>query len=553
MVHISRSSAVAGLAAVLLAAAIPAASAAVSGPAARSGTAEAAAPGTIRPHGTVTSTVWGGYEATGTRNQYESVSASWVQPWVICSTGADAATWVGLDGATSGDPGSEQAGVEAQCSGTAASYFAFYELPDCATVDVGSVLPDDEISASVTSDAADYYTFDLHDVTQNWDRNYQVVATTSPLDESAEAIVSAGPTSTGPLADYGFQGFSNLTINGDANPSAQNAQQVDLINQNAVDEYTSPVTASGSFSVSYGIDEVAAKPLISFQTRSPQNQLVDNWSSLGQESLGQTILRNTSPSLALMPDGGFEEAIMTAYKTLVIVGTDLTVNTGLPVAGGASPVIAVDSSGTLEVAFEHSDGQLWLYTVAGGGQNQGRSMVGSSTPAITVVPGGFEVAYTAGNGVLTEFGAAGSFNSGSVLVRGGTNPGIAALATGGFESVFEDGAGYLVEGTTSGFTVTPDVMAGATNPAVTGLAGGGYEIAYVDNSLQLRLVGSIPESVSETVLTNTAPAIAAVGGSFMAVYENGSSDMVQWSPGNGDVVQLYAEMAGTSTYPAIAD
>jgi hypothetical protein len=562
-VHISRSLTALGLAAALLAAA-PAVSAAAPGPGAHPARppAAATAPRTVRPQNPPTSADWAGAQATGSDGQYTSVSAQWVQPWVICSSGADEATWVGLDGSSTYGSGAEQAGTEAECSGTSTSYYAFYQLPLYGLVSIRSVLPDDEMYASVSSGAPGHVNITVEDITQNWTYTASPVAVTSPAFASAEAIVSAGPNSTGTLAEYGFQGFSNLTVNGDANPVAAGAQALDLSNSGSINEYASPVTTTGGFSVSYGIDEVTGKPLISFQTSAPQNQLVDDWSELGQMFLGQTILRNTSPSLALLPDGGFEEAIMTAYKTLVVVGTDFTFNTGLPVAGGSSPVIAANSSGLFEVVFEHSDGVLWTYTISNHGQPATvppRSMVGSSTPTIVALSGGgFEIAYTANTGTLDLLGPAGDPTSGSVLVRGGTNPGLAALTTGGVEAVFEDSSGDLVEGTGSGFSApTGFTMAGATNPVATAVPGGGFEIAYINTSLQLCDISSANPGTSsnstQVVLTNTAPGIAYTSNGLLIVYENDNGYLVTWYLNTTPVPQDYADMAGTSTYPAIAD
>src|SRR6185369_1208757 len=63
--------------------------------------AHAVAPRLINHHWNSTSTNWAGYAVAGSR--YTSVSASWTQPAVSCtSTNTWSSFWVGLDGYNSG-------------------------------------------------------------------------------------------------------------------------------------------------------------------------------------------------------------------------------------------------------------------------------------------------------------------------------------------------------------------------------------------------------------------------------------------------------------------
>src|SRR5436190_4132645 len=76
-------------------------------------------------HGT--SSNWSGYAAFGTPGSFNSVSASWVQPSVTCtSKNTYSSYWVGLDGYNSSTV--EQLGTEADCSSGAAKYYAWYEM-----------------------------------------------------------------------------------------------------------------------------------------------------------------------------------------------------------------------------------------------------------------------------------------------------------------------------------------------------------------------------------------------------------------------------------------
>jgi len=172
------------------------------------------------PHGTrihrvshSTSTNWAGYSATGAR--FTSVSASWKQPAVTCTSAtAYSSFWVGLDGDTSNTV--EQTGTDADCSGSTPQYYAWYEMYPKFPVNLrGTVRPGDHLSASVTTDGSGRFTLTITDSTQGWTNTTNARLKSAKL-ASAEVIAEAPSSSGGvlPLANFGTVSFSGAKANG---------------------------------------------------------------------------------------------------------------------------------------------------------------------------------------------------------------------------------------------------------------------------------------------------------------------------------------------------
>jgi hypothetical protein len=177
--------------------------------------------GPMIPGGTrsdqATSSNWSGYAAVGSK--YKSVSASWVQPGVTCTSGTQlAGFWVGLDGAS--DKTVEQTGDADQCSGGAASYFAWYEMYPGGSHNYSSpVKPGDHMSASVTYTGGGNFTLKISDATQGW--THTVHKSLSSAKRSSAEIIIETPccTSSGhfyPLAHFAKVTLTNATVDGSA-------------------------------------------------------------------------------------------------------------------------------------------------------------------------------------------------------------------------------------------------------------------------------------------------------------------------------------------------
>ncbi len=166
---------------------------------------------------------WAGYvvgsSSQNAAEQFSSVSGSWVEPSVKCTTGQGySAFWVGLGG-SGGQSGSlEQVGTEADCtSGGSGDYFAWYELVPSAPVKLDlAVRPGDQVSGRVTVSGSQV-TVALSDSTAGTSvaRTLQM---SNPDVSSAEWIAEA-PSSCDqtsncqplPLADFGMVNFTGAS------------------------------------------------------------------------------------------------------------------------------------------------------------------------------------------------------------------------------------------------------------------------------------------------------------------------------------------------------
>ena len=162
---------------------------------------------------TVTSSNWAGYAANG--STYTSVTATWVQPAVKCTSGDQyAAFWTGLDGYSSASV--EQTGSEADCVGKTADYYAWSEMyPDAPVIYSNTLKPGDKVTASVTFSGTNKYVLTFTDTTQGW--SHATTKTASGLARSsAEVIVEAPSGSTGvlPISGFGTIDFTGCMVNG---------------------------------------------------------------------------------------------------------------------------------------------------------------------------------------------------------------------------------------------------------------------------------------------------------------------------------------------------
>ena len=173
---------------------------------------------TSRPgHFVIQSLNWAGYAANRAHTTFRHVSASFPVPYLNCqgSTPSYSSHWVGLDGL--GSSSVEQVGIEADCSGSTAQYYAWYEMyPKLVTV-VFPVRAGNAVQASVTYERPGRkFVLMLRDMTSG--RHLTRIlkcAAKACLRSSAEVISEAPSNATGgilPLADYRAEGFSSITL-----------------------------------------------------------------------------------------------------------------------------------------------------------------------------------------------------------------------------------------------------------------------------------------------------------------------------------------------------
>jgi hypothetical protein len=195
------------------------------------------------------STNWSGYAAdSGT---YTSVSSSWTQPTVSCTSDGIVAFWIGLDGW--GSSTVEQDGTGVDCTSGSPQYFAWWETyPANDIQEYGDyVAPGDSLTSTVTDEGGGTYDMVLTDNTQGWTENNPVSASGS--DASAEIIAEAvtSGSSVTPLPDFGSINFTGSQIDGSTMENS-GAQAIDMIDSNGnVIASTGASDGQGDFTVTY--------------------------------------------------------------------------------------------------------------------------------------------------------------------------------------------------------------------------------------------------------------------------------------------------------------
>ena len=166
----------------------------------------------------VESSNWSGYAATGGTGSFTSVSASWVQPSLTCTSKTTYSSyWVGLDGYS--NSALEQTGTEADCIGGKAEYGAWWEvLPASESAYSVTVKAGDSLSASVVDNGNGTFTMKLTDSTEGWSKSTTADGSSGYQDSSAEVIAEATDVngSIAKLSDFGTVNFSGATADGNS-------------------------------------------------------------------------------------------------------------------------------------------------------------------------------------------------------------------------------------------------------------------------------------------------------------------------------------------------
>ena len=218
--------AVAGLAGLMIYAAVPAGRAATA-PAGRGQAVhthpDIFVPGASTTGGTSHSHNWAGYAAIPEHpgGSFRYVEATFTVPSVDCATANTFSVhWVGLDGFSTSTV--QQDGIEANCNGTTPVYAAWWETyPANQIQPVSSVKisPGDAVTASVYYNASagshhDMYNFVLTDVSNGQSFNrWESCGGPSCKNSSAE-VISEAPSSASvlPLADFGIISPVNVHV-----------------------------------------------------------------------------------------------------------------------------------------------------------------------------------------------------------------------------------------------------------------------------------------------------------------------------------------------------
>jgi hypothetical protein len=199
---------------------------------------------------------WSGYIRGG--SSFTSASGSWTVPTLTSTHDGYSSTWVGIDGATSGDSYLIQTGTEADVSGGRRAYRAWWEVitpSDEAPETLFSNLvinPGDSVSASVAKSSSGRWTMRLVDNTSG--HSAQHTAAFAGTGKSAEWIQEDtdvnGYISTAP--DWGSVTFRHLRLDG-ANPALAPAEAVDIVDSQGTREASTgaPTTSGDGFTVTW--------------------------------------------------------------------------------------------------------------------------------------------------------------------------------------------------------------------------------------------------------------------------------------------------------------
>jgi hypothetical protein len=172
----------------------------------------------------VTSANWSGYVAqTKSGNGFSSVSGSWVQPRVSCSSGGGHSSfWVGLGGSGQSSQSLEQVGTATDCkAGGGADHYAWYELVPAAPVRLGlTISPGDHLTGKVSVKGTSV-TVSLTDsttgqsATKSLQMNDPDVSSAEWIAEAPSSCDQVGNCRPLPLGDFGTVRFSHATATSD--------------------------------------------------------------------------------------------------------------------------------------------------------------------------------------------------------------------------------------------------------------------------------------------------------------------------------------------------
>jgi hypothetical protein len=168
--------------------------------------------------------IWAGYRATG--QQFESVTATWVQPKApaIWFGKRQVAIWVGLDGGARGSHTVEQIGVRFVDGVDPVCLQAWYEMYPAPSVTISrastargpkdmAVSAGDTLTASVVSLGLQCFRLTICDDTRG--ESFSVLETSPAAKcDSAEIIVERSPTSSWGLPEFAPVHFTRCTIDG---------------------------------------------------------------------------------------------------------------------------------------------------------------------------------------------------------------------------------------------------------------------------------------------------------------------------------------------------
>ncbi|HEX3588118.1 MAG TPA: G1 family glutamic endopeptidase [Pseudonocardiaceae bacterium] len=500
--------------------------------------------------GTLESFNWSGYVApTG---PHTTVTSTWVQPEVTCTSNGLASFWVGLDGWN--DKTVEQTGTGVDCRSGSPVYDAWWQTfptnSQQTYTDV-TVAPGDTITATVTATAGSYV-LALADQTQGWSKSTKAAAPAGATNANAEVVTEAASlnNATTVLPDFGTTSFTGSSIDG-GSLQAASAQPVTMVNQalSAI-ATTTTADATGDFDVHYagGLGNAVQG---AFQA---SDGTLHSYAAGGDQPQKQPIAPGTSPAIAQLTSGT-ETVYQGTNGDLTVSSATGPVDTGLVMAPGTSPSVIGLGGGGYEVAYQSAAGQLWTYSSSGFAKRMAFRLAAGTSPSITALSGGtVEVVFQTSAGTLGMTGSAAALvRTAAVAMAPGSSPSVAAKPGGGFVVAYQAGDGTLAvyDSATSSSTPEGVAMAAGTGPSIAVGPDGDFMVAVQSAKQTLTTFGSATgeQDGSLAMLAGTSPVIVAVSGGFETAVQTATGTFAVTGVA-GDVDTTAAMAAGTS--PAIA-
>lgn len=470
---------------------------------------------------------WSGYVAND--GGYTSVTSSWIQPTVSCTSKGIVSFWIGLDGWTNGTV--EQDGTGADCRTGKPAYYAWWQTfpTNSQQTYAVTVAPGDSITSTV-SYANQQYTLVLSDRTQGWTKTTTADAPDGSANASAEIVAEAASVNSTvtQLPNFRTVTFTNSAIDGTSLPDTD-AAAVDMVNSTgSVIASTGQQDANGTFDIVYrgGVGNVQA----AFQSDAGTLHTYD---ASGDDDQKQTMLAGTNPSIAPLPSGGYETAYQGTNGHLMVSGTggSGTVDTGLAMAAGTSPSITALPKGAFEVAFQADTGFLRTYTSTGASGSLGFGLFGGTSPSIAALAtGGVEIAFQANTGELWAYSSAsGAAASLKLAMANDTSPSITSMPKSGFMVAFQGDTGFLWMYSSSGTAVDQGLgMAPGSSPSIASTSAGGFAVALQANTRTLwTYVSGVGSSDQKLAMApGTDPAIVAVPGGYETALQLSSGEFM---------------------------
>jgi hypothetical protein len=264
---------------------------------------------------------------------------------------------------------------------------------------------------------------------------------------------------------------------------------------------------------------------------------------------GPTGLGTPNGVIALGNGGrGYEVAYQGSNGDLWVTGTAGTADTHLGMLAGTSPSIAALVGGGYEVAFQANTGNLWVTGSAGTMDTQ-MGMLAGTSPSIAEGNSAprYLVAFQARNTEFWEWWPGGSWTSHAGMLPG-TSPSAAALAAGGWQMAYQANTGDLWTSGTEGTVDTHLGMHSGTSPSIAGgNIGPHHLVAFQANTTEFWEYWPGGNWNSHAgMLAGTSPGAAALAaGGWQMAFQANTGDL--WVSGSVGMADTHLGMlAGTS-------